>query len=162
VRLELEKQIKECMKRVVADETFMKQEMHGMDTCLRRCKNLAEVLATMKKLAFIQDPSITSAPARRGNPVEMGKEINHRRTSNLVKASTVLSDRNWPKKEEASKEGKYDVLDSILDELSQEEPKGQTPQFPAQTERRGVPEHRAQTNGVVGRMNGDAARAGPK
>jgi len=43
LRHELEKDIKECMKRVVADETFMKQEMHGMDTCLRRCKNLAEV-----------------------------------------------------------------------------------------------------------------------
>lgn len=93
----------------------------------------------MKKLALIQDPSITSAPARRGNSVEMGKEINHRRTSNLVKASTVLSDRNGAKKEDTVKEGKYDVLDSILDELSQgEEPKGPTPQFPAQTERWGM------------------------
>lgn len=46
------------MENIVKEENFIKNESQQVDDCLNRCKNLANIMVTMKKLAMVQDPML--------------------------------------------------------------------------------------------------------
>ncbi|CAJ0941672.1 unnamed protein product, partial [Mesorhabditis belari] len=54
----IETRIKQDMERVVRDEKYIREETQAVDQSLRRCKALANIMVTMKKLAMVQDPSL--------------------------------------------------------------------------------------------------------
>lgn len=51
------------MENIVREENFIKEESQQVDECLRRCKNLANMMITMKKLAMVQDPTLKNLKA---------------------------------------------------------------------------------------------------
>ncbi|KAJ1359637.1 hypothetical protein KIN20_018411 [Parelaphostrongylus tenuis] len=54
----IESRIKADMQKIVKEEKYIREQTATIDQSLRRCKALANIMVTMKKLALVQDTTI--------------------------------------------------------------------------------------------------------
>ncbi|PAV86451.1 hypothetical protein WR25_18661 isoform A [Diploscapter pachys] len=68
IQTAVEKQLKEDMERIVRQEKYIRDQLMAVDQSLRRCKALANIMVTMKKLAMVQDPTLQRKNKENGLP----------------------------------------------------------------------------------------------
>ncbi|RCN46068.1 hypothetical protein ANCCAN_07934 [Ancylostoma caninum] len=88
IQTAIESQIKADMERIVREEKYIRDQTAAVDQSLRRCKALANIMVTMKKLAMVQDPTI-----------QRSKKVN---TSSISKQVTVIVNSTHHKAESAN------------------------------------------------------------
>ncbi|WKX99513.1 hypothetical protein Q1695_014415 [Nippostrongylus brasiliensis] len=64
----IESRIKADMERIVREEKYIRDQTSAVDQSLRRCKALANIMVTMKKLAMVQDPTIQRSKKEPSSP----------------------------------------------------------------------------------------------
>ncbi|KAI3413587.1 hypothetical protein GPALN_011076 [Globodera pallida] len=107
----LHRDIEEAMRRTIerleGEERFLREKAPLVDGCLRRCKTLANVMVTMKKLAMVQDE-------RGGDGRGLRRSIPIRHIS-MHKYSSRSAPNNAPSN---GNQQNNHPLDAILDELN--------------------------------------------
>ncbi|KAK6014333.1 hypothetical protein OSTOST_20306 [Ostertagia ostertagi] len=128
------------MERIVRDEKYIRDQTAAVDQSLRRCKALANIMVTMKKLAMVQDPTIqrTKKNHETRNPSAQNQQLTngyHQLTNNLEIAApfTPNISRNAPEQlppvqQPSNEPSPAAELDVVLEEMS---PTGIPPRPPS-------------------------------
>lgn len=80
----MEKEIREKMEYVIREENSIKEERQNIDNCLRRCKILANMMITMKKLAMVQDPTLAYGSKKKNKLTGIATTIQNSNTIGLL------------------------------------------------------------------------------
>ncbi|KAL3068355.1 hypothetical protein niasHT_030646 [Heterodera trifolii] len=113
---DIDEAMRRMMERLEGEERFLREKVPQVDGCLRRCKTLANVMVTMKKLAMVQDERDGEGRAtRRSVPDSSSRHIaKEQQKSANSRASTVPSSASC----NGGSQQHNHPLDAILDELS--------------------------------------------
>nr|CAD2167290.1 unnamed protein product [Meloidogyne enterolobii] len=103
----IEMEIRQTMERMAREERLLQEKLPLVDGFLRRCKTLANMMVTMKKLAIIQDEERPQTQ-RRAIPVRQISLRNFRPPITTTQKQQKINENN-----------NNHPLDAILDELGE-------------------------------------------
>lgn len=104
----IEMEIRQTMERMAREERLLQEKLPLVDGFLRRCKTLANMMVTMKKLAIIQDEERPQTQ-RRAIPVRQISLRNFRPPITTTQKQQKINENN----------NNNHPLDAILDELGE-------------------------------------------
>jgi len=143
LQIELEGAVQRYMESILQEENFIREKLPQVDGCLHRCKALANMMVTMKKLAMVQDPNLHGPVIETTEELDTEQQSDHvqdnRRTNSdthhlngsqsvvfnggiskkILRTNTATCPawiHSW--KDANNNHSPAHVLDSILDELN--------------------------------------------